>query len=51
MAERKGTYYKLFSMNINGVKYYFIGSVKYGGYRWVFKTLEQAVEVFEEIEK
>lgn len=51
MKERIGNYYKLFTLNINGVRYYFIGDKTTGGFQWVFRNSEQAVEMFERLEK
>ena len=50
MIERTGKYYKLWKMRINGVDYYFIGSIKNGGFFWVFRKAEQAVYQFEKDE-
>ncbi len=49
--ERCGMYYKLYSMTINGVKLYFIGRIKDGGYRWVYRNSEDAVDRFEALER
>lgn len=51
MDIRNGKYYKLYSMNVNGIKYYFIGSIKKGGFHWIYKNQESAVEMFEIAEK
>lgn len=51
MKERIGNYYKLFALNINGVRYYFIGDKTTGGFQWVFRNSERAVEMFERLEK
>lgn len=34
-------------MEINSITYYFIGSIKNGGYRWVYTDYEKAVDTFE----
>ena len=49
--ERMGKYYKLYSMNVNGIKYYFIGSIKKGGFMWVYTDNEKAVDMFEKVER
>lgn len=49
--ERIGKYYKIFSMNMNGIKYYFIGSIRNGGFQWVYRKSEDAVDMFEKVEK
>ncbi len=51
MCERRGKYFKLFSMMVNGIKYYFIGSVNTLGYKWVYSSSEDAVEMFENAER
>ena len=51
MCERRGKYFKLFSMMVNGIKYYFIGSVNTLGYKWVYRSDEAAVEMFENVER
>lgn len=50
MKERIGKYHKLWKMRINGCDYYFIGSIKNGGFKWVFRNPEQAVDMFEKVE-
>lgn len=49
--ERRGIYFKLFSLTINGVTYFFIGSIKYGGFQWVYRNSEEAVDMFEKLER
>lgn len=51
MKERNGNYYKLFSMKINGIIYYFIGSIQRGGFQWVYRKPEEAVDMFEKLER
>lgn len=51
MTERIGKYYKLFTLNVNGIRYYFIADKSAGGFQWVFRTNEQAVEIFEQLER
>lgn len=51
MNTTKGKFYKLFSMNINGIKYYLIGSITKGGMCWAYKKAEDAVRMFEKVER
>lgn len=51
MNERVGNYFRLFIVKINGVWYYFIGDKTTGGFQWVFRNSEQAVEMFEKLEQ
>lgn len=44
---KTGDYYKLFSMNVNGVEYYFISGIEDGGFIWVFNNAKQAEQMFE----
>ena len=50
MNERIGKYWILSSMNVDGVKHYFISSKKIGDIRWVYTDSEKAVDKFEEVE-
>ena len=49
--ERKGNYYKLFTMNINGVNYYFISRLGSKGICLMFNKSEEAVDHFEMLER
>lgn len=49
--ERIGNYYKLFSMIINGTKFYFIAERNSKGVLFVFRNNEDAVDQFEHMEK
>lgn len=54
MKEKVGRYYKLFALKINGIRYYFIADMTFGnngGFQWVFRNSEQAVEMFEKLEQ
>ena len=51
LAERTGKYYKLFSLTIEGTKFYFIGSITRGGAQWVYRRSEDAVDTFEKLEE
>ena len=48
--ERKGKYFKLFSLKINGIKHYFITSLKMGGVQWSFNNADSAIDMFEKLE-
>ena len=49
--ERTGRYFKLFTLKINGQKYYFIGKRFEKGFCCIFRKSEQAVEAFEIMER
>lgn len=49
--DRIGLHFKLFSLTVNGIKYYFIGSVQNGGFRYVYRKSEDAVDMFEKLER
>lgn len=49
--ERKGKYFKLFSLEINNIKRYFIITLNPGGITWSFKYRESAVDMFEKLER
>lgn len=49
--ERLGEHYKLFSLEINGIKYYFIGRRGEKGFMLLFDKSEQAVDHFEMLER
>lgn len=49
--ERKGNYYRLFTMNINGVNYYFIARLDVKGICLMFNKSGEAVDHFEILER
>ena len=46
IIEKIGNYHVLFSMPVNGVKYYFISKSNERGFRTVYPTRKDAVSVF-----
>lgn len=48
--ERMGKYYKLYSMNVNGCKYYFVCNIKGSGFIHAYSTIEEATKKFDELE-
>jgi len=44
---KTGKYYRIFSMKVNGIKYYFVGSIENGGFMWVNRSIINAIEKFE----
>lgn len=49
--ERLGNYYRLFTLKINGINYYFIADVEKDGFLLLFDDSEQAVDWFENMER
>lgn len=51
LVEKIGKYYRIFSMEIFGIEYYFVGSIKDGGFQWVYTNRENADDMFRCAEK
>lgn len=51
MKERIGEHYRLFTMKINGIRYYLIGKRNEKGFCFLSDKIEQAVEMFEQLER
>lgn len=49
--ERTGKYFRLFTLKINGQRYYFIGKRFEKGFCCIFRKSEQAVEAYEIMER
>lgn len=48
---KRGKYFKIISMNVNGYKYYFVCNTCYNGFIRVFRHIDYAIEKFKELEK
>lgn len=51
MKERIGKHYRLFTMKINGIRYYLIGNRNEKSFCFLSDKSEQAVKMFELLER